>query len=299
MRYRLNFHKGMFITNEVWLNPKNGDATARQASNAALQRVLGFDKPAAAVALTPEDAETMRQMQESQWAVYIQQGIPLRDVAALRWYANVALKESLSEYKTANNVFLYVQQKVTKAAGGALPGHASSVLDEIEKTAARIALMRADRKKKGERVPVKTAGDRSSQLSTEVADAIKTAVKLAKFRHPRKAKGGSLAVGVTVLNSKSKLVDAALTDYLVTPRRKADRIQLKVRSDWSRVVGKTGLANAFGPSTLVLHAEVIPNGGTKLVVAEQGASRYAIKVSEGWLSLDKDNNRIFKKGGKV
>lgn len=303
MKYTITNPPSRFRTTETWIYPiQTKDPSAEQAAaNETLHRTLGLTLDGPVETLTPEDAVVLKEMNEARWAVYVEQKIPLREVEAIRWFAE---REFKAQVRTGYTIVWPLKEKIREVAGGVLPADALPILDDIEVWAKPITDKRAKRKVHKRLEPDKPAieGRFVSAMSPKLVDAWKAA----RFNNPnvRREADDSCSSRVEIRQTRKTLdpygnvtwvYDAGFRPRIdfQNQRGRSTLVTIRVKSDWFTKVLKPGLANLFGPRTLVLDAKV--NGaGTRVLLAHQSEKGRAIKVEWGWASLDKNSNRVFR-----
>lgn len=307
MKYNI-FKTGPIVRpSATWTYPVVEDPKPSQVeANAALQRELALALEGPVEVLTPEDAVTLKEMNEARWAVYVEQKIPLREVEALRWYAAKRFRENV---KSSRGVEWATKHDLTAAAGGLIPADAMPILEEIAAWAKPVGEKRSKRRLR--KPQASATATVAARYENAMHPRLSAAFKAAGFNNPNSNRDLDEACNVRVETIKAARV-LGITGELLrweysryeTPkisfeniRKRSTLLRIRVKTNWFTQVLKLGLANAFGPRTFVLDA-IVDGNGTKVLLAHQSEKGRAIKVQWGWMSLDKNNNRVFKPDNK-
>lgn len=292
MKFRIYYwDRPKYRGSDPWYSPESGSKKLNDALPAYLAR-LGLT-PVAPEVVAPETVE----MLESQWAVFVEQGVPLRDEAALLWFAKQEFLRQVKK-RTVFDARHYTMRATLKAAGGVLPTSMIGFESKLSEWAEPIEKARKARvKARGEKPDPDDLkeGNRRAALKGRLHNLVEKAVLddvKDVFAVPENAKEITPSVIVIGPANSRKIPEATLRVSRGRKRGKSAHLQLTIKTDWYRKVHKAGLAKVLGPKTFVLDADVSSNG-TRLIVARQLAS--GLKVEKGWLSLGKNGTRILKK----
>lgn len=253
------------------------------AAIAEYKRELGVPEP------EPVDPETLA-MRREQWSVLFSQNVPVREADALMWHAPRLFYERLKKNPRYPQSTAYgIVTALNEAAGGVLPPAAMGL--NVHKLGEAIEKKREARR--GKNSAPRTPAPIADRFDTMIRGDLKTAIKDAKFRYPKPDD-----VDYSLALRKTIYVDFPV--FQIDQRKRSGRrgkyteITCTVSRDWHRKVFRAGLANIFGPRTLVLRANVVRNEGTRLTVATQGKGAYKVKIVDGWLSRGPNHEPVLK-----
>lgn len=289
MRFSLAAPIDGFLDATCWSYPTQGrEDPGFQIAHEQYLAELGLTPPAAPV-LAPDEAK----MNEERWAVFVEQGVPLRDPAALLWFAKREFYRQLKRSKWTSDAVYRTVSETQRVAGGVLPVGLPNLTALVDSWAEPAKKVRAKREKfravaNGVVIKPSLVGKFQTLIQKEATQAIKAA----NFRRPRSDRPPETRVVLNNERVRLSGVSAAM-EVEKNGRRNTYTVRVRIDTRWYRTVFRAGLANIFGDGTLVLKADVT-GSGTRLTVARQPKTE-TIVVEEGWLSLDKNNNRIFKK----
>lgn len=302
MKFKVQMTPLRYQSPATWLTPIEPVSTLHAALPAYL---AGLGLASSATSPVALDAET-REAQEARWAVFVEQGVALRDPEALRWYADQEFARQLKANPrwTSNAVSMTVIA-VTKAAGGVLPPDLAHLNEELHKRSEPIEKIRVERRKTRPLIstPPPTRPDLAAialrnKFDMALATTAREELKKAGFLHPKDL-GVSLAdPTVPIIPTTSGTSPSAIFEKKGRGRRSSTSIVAHLRRDWLRKVHKPGLTFLFGPRTFVLHAEVSDRGTFITLARQHETRRGTIKVEHGWLSFDRKNQRVLKKEKK-
>ena len=249
----------------------------------AYKRELGVPAP------EPVDPEVLAARDEH-WSVLFSQNVPVREADALMWRAPRLFYERLkTSPRFPRSVAHWVDVALNEASGGVLPPAAMGInayklADVVEKTR---------ESRKGRVHTPRTPASVADRFDAMVSRDLRAAIEAAKFRYPvPDDRDVSIALRKTIyVDFPVFQIDAAKRNRR---RGKYTAITCTVSRDWHRKVYRAGLANIFGPRTLVLRANAVRNEGTRLTVVMQGKGAYKPKIVDGWLSRGANHEPIFK-----
>ena len=236
-------------------------------------------------------AATERRIKEQRWAVWMEQGVPLRDPEAILWLTHKQLW-SKPDWEGARYHGYISISKLEKAAGGPLPAgidyeaeFEKAFKDGGEKAERRRLVKKNIRDLEKERA--KTPMERWTAI---IKAKVEEAYNAAQFRHQR-AKFPTQTIFTT---KENQYLAPAIrhVERLSGRRGKAIEPRVVIPPRWYRRVYLKGLHNIFGPGTLVLDAGLTADGQrTHLTVAVQPHKRrYEIKTVYGYLMRDENGN---------
>lgn len=293
MKFRLYAAFPLYSTDAHWGRPLDEGEVSTKNGDAYLARLGIAPAKAEEPPADPVEAAALARLMEDRWAVMIEQGVPLRDAAALKWFARKQFRRILKK----ESVFGAVARAnfaAKSAAGGVLP-QGLDIEAYLKEMGEPIEKVREKRRDRNTRPSPLTRADRAMELHDRVATALTEAAQKAGFVYVDRTWGGTKPLKhnprVTALPSTATARPSMKMENI--GRKRGYRIAVEVKTDWRRRVSDAGLANILGEKTLVLDADVSP-AGTRLVAARQTPGG-TIKIEKGWLSLDKNNNRILKK----
>jgi hypothetical protein len=229
-----------------------------------------------------------QQVKEARWAMFVEQGLPLKDVEAVLWYMKKHAwdDDGIGKYGYLN------ESELAKVCGGTLP----MGFDFAE---AFSRLTKNGRRERGKRNHVRDAPtekpNKKKEMHETMLKAIRHAYDAANVRHKNEL---ACEVRVSGWNSIKEPPAFSMTDTKDRYARRrrgrsiySTRVQIVVNPDWYRRVYRAGLANVFGPRTLVID---VNQNGLFTVAIQRNEVRYAVEVVNGWMEKDKDGNAVLK-----
>jgi hypothetical protein len=218
-----------------------------------------------------------QQVKEQRWQMFVEQGLPLRDVEAICWYlrANMWGKDGVAPYG-----YLHTD-RLAKVAGGTLPGgfDFDRYYAALRGDAGHRRAMR-ERARAGIPDP-KEIDPPKKKFPPIIKGKIREVYGDAGFRHKHSE---DLTVDVIGWDERAALYSGLIMrdskDKYRRRGRWATHVTITVKPDWYRKVFLTGKAAMFGPRTFVIDVYEKNGVETFRVARQRSEVRYEVDVIE-------------------
>lgn len=244
-------------------------------------------------------AEKAEKAKQKRWGVWIEQGVPLKDVEAIIWHirANLVFRKRKSRYSSKPEYQSWLdEEEIRKVTGGFIP---PGIDFEAEYRKIYHAKETIAGKRRQNPPYVFVQHKPKDKYMSAAHNAAREAFVKAGFRHKL-----NLAYDIKIVLAKGPENFFAVPamsmhdDPPNTYRRRGSRdtnVNINIRLDWYRRIYLTGLANAFGPRTFVLDVHPTADGQRTVVTLFRQPSehRYKTETVTGYLGRDTNGNPKF------
>jgi hypothetical protein len=245
--------------------------------------------------------------QIQRWKMWAAQGVPLRDEAALMYFAKQYVfrdhkgqhhrAEARKGYQNRPASLGIIVSRLATLAGGSLPvgfeEKAMTVMAKLRDEQHAVDSKRAAaRRHKSSPLGMDTSSTTHDRTRVTLTEKAQEAMGAAKFTYALDKRDWETDLPFSYVTGKWSVRECAVEyrSKRVNSRRRRYSATFVPTIGWLMRVGLKGRANRFGERTLVLDWVEVPNMGTIVTLARQkSANRYAIETVRGKYSLDSDS----------